>query len=169
MPNLIVRFVTQGGFVADAIRKVTFSEISHTEIGTETGTWIGAHDDGGIQERPANYYNATFERRYSIPLTDAQYAAAMAYARSKIGTPYSFADIAGLLFHTEWGADSQGMICSWFVFNVLDAAGIEALNVLEQFAYKVTPDTLHLSPIFIGHCTYSFPQIGRMNAQTSQV
>jgi uncharacterized protein YycO len=154
MPDLIIRFVTQGGFVSEAIRAVTFSEFSHAEIGTETGTWIGAHDDGGVQERPANYYNATFERRYAIPVGDEQYAAAMAYARSKIGTPYSFSDIAGLLFHKEWGEESHGLICSWFAFNVLSAAGIQALNVLPQYGYLVTPDTLHLSPIFIGKCIY---------------
>ena len=154
MPNLIVRFVTQGGFVSGAIRRVTFSEFSHAEISTETGTWIGAHDDGGVQERPADYYKATFERRYAVPLSDNQYAAAMAYARSKIGTPYSFADIAGLLFREEWGEASHGMICSSFVFNVLLAGSIVPLNVLEKYSYLVTPDTLHLSPIFIGKCVY---------------
>ena len=157
MASLLIRFVTQGGFVSEAIREVTFSEFSHVEIGTETGTWIGAHYDGGVQERPANYYTATLERRYAIPMTDEQYAAAMAYARQKIGTPYSFADIAELLFHVDRGTDDNGLICSWFVFMVLLAGGIQALNVLPGYANKVTPDSLHLSPIFIGRCIYSFP------------
>ena len=152
-PNLIVRFVTQGGFVADAIRKVTFSQFSHAEIGTETGTWIGAHDDGGVQERPADYYSATFERRYAIPMSAEQYAAAMAYARSKIGVKYDFEDILGLLIHRDMSADGTE-ICSMFVFQVLLAAGIQALNVLNQYSNLVTPDTLHLSPIFIGRCYY---------------
>ena len=155
--NLLIRFVTQRGFVSDIIREVTFSEFSHVEIGTESGTWIGAHDDGGVQERPANYYNATFERRYALPLTDEQYTAAMSYARSKIGVKYDFEDILGLLIHKNIvGKGTE--ICSMFVFQVLLAAGIQALNVLEDYSNLVTPETLHLSPIFIGRCVYSFPE-----------
>ena len=153
MATLIIRFVTQGGFVSDAIRKVTFSEFSHAELGTETGTWIGAHDVGGVQERPADYYKATFERRYAIPVTDEQYAAAMVYARSKIGAKYDFEDILGLLIHKD--LSTQGAeICSMFVFQTLLAAGIQPLNVLGQYSNLVTPDTLHLSPIFIGKCYF---------------
>jgi hypothetical protein len=153
MASLIIRFVTQGGFVSEAIRVVTFSEFSHAEIGTPSGTWIGAHDIGGVQERPADYYVATFERRYAVPMTDEQYAAAMAYARSKIGTKYDFEDILGLLIHKD--ITSKGSeICSMFVFQTLLAAGIQSLNVLGEYSNLVTPDTLHLSPIFIGCCYF---------------
>jgi uncharacterized protein YycO len=153
MAALTIRFVTQGGFVSEAIRAVTFSEFSHTELGTETGTWIGAHDDGGVEERPADYYVATFERRYSVPVTDAGYTAGMKYAQSKIGAPYNFKDIFGELIHKDL-TTAGAFDCSMFMFEVLFAAGIQALNILPGHANLVTPDTLHLSPIFIGRCIY---------------
>jgi len=154
MPNFKIRFITQSGFVSSAIRLVTFSEFSHAEIVSEDGSsYIGAHDDGGVQERPANYCTPSFERRYAIPVTDEQLAKGMTYARSKIGTPYDFLDIAGLLFHKDEHTDGR-VICSWFVFDVLSEMGIQPLNVLIDHGNLVTPDTLHLSPIFIGKCYF---------------
>ena len=32
----------------------------------------------------------------------------------------------------------------------MQQTGLQPLNCLEQFAYLITPETLHLSPVFIG-------------------
>jgi hypothetical protein len=37
------------------------------------------------------------------------------------------------------------------------AGDLTPLNVLANFTYLITPEDLHLSPIFIGKCTYSYP------------
>ena len=78
----------------------------------------------------------------------------MAWARSKVGTPYDFEDIVGLLFHHNLSTKGR-MICSMFVYLAALQGGIEMLNVLPQYANLVTPDPLHLSPLLIGKSYYS--------------
>ena len=145
-----IRFITERDFVSWAIRRVTFSEFSHVEIVSEDGrSYIGAHSDGGVQERPADYCLPSFERRYAIPCSDAQLEKIMAYARSKIGTPYNFLDIVGLLFHRNLTTKGR-VICSMFVYLAALEGGIQMLNVLPEYANLVTPDSLHLSPLLVG-------------------
>jgi hypothetical protein len=153
MAEIKIRFITQSGFVSAMIRKTTFSEFSHTEIELQDGTFLGAHAGSGIQIRPADYCKPTFERRYSLRCTDAQLATGMTFARSKIGIRYDYKDIIGLFFHTKMGSPSK-FICSEFVCDVLINMGIYPLNVLPKYSYLVTPDTLHLSPIFLRHCYF---------------
>ena len=149
-----VRFITEPGFVSWAIRRVTFCEFSHVEIVSEDQqSYIGAHAITGIQERSACYCEPSFERRYAIPVTDEQLRRGMAYARSKIGLPYNYADIAGLFLHRNITTKGRA-ICSQFVFNAFEAMGVYPLNVLAAYDFRVTPDTLHLSPIFIGKCYF---------------
>lgn len=150
-PSFKIRFLTEPDFISRAIRGVTFSEFSHVEIETDAGTFIGAHSDGGVQERPADYCKPSFERRYAIPVTAEQKGLMMAYAESKIGTPYNFKDIVGLLLHHDLTSDGRA-ICSQFVFQTARAGGLSLLNVLPGYANLVTPETLHLSPYLIGRC-----------------
>lgn len=150
-----IRFINTGDFVSDGIDFVTNSLIDHTEIETEIGTYIGARDAGGVEERAADYCIPTWERRYSIPCTDEQLAQIMFYARSKIGTKYDFTDIVGLLFHDRQLNSPDKLICSTFVLSSAQAGGLGMLNVLPEFDYLITPETLHLSSLLIGRCTYS--------------
>lgn len=154
MASFKIRFVNSNGFVASAIDWATDSLFDHAEIETETGSWIGAHDDGGVQERPADYLQPTREYRYAIPCTDEQYEKAMTFAKSKIGTQYNFSDIGGLLFHDRKLNNPHAVICSQFTLMAARVGGIQMLNVLAGFEHLVTPETLHLSPLLIGNCTY---------------
>jgi uncharacterized protein YycO len=153
-----IRVINSAGFVSEAIDWATNSLWDHTEIGTESGTWIGAHDDGGVQERPANYCMPTRERRYAIPVTDEQYEKIMGFARREIGTPYDFADIAGLLVHDRKIDAPHRFICSAFVTAAGMAGDVNLLNVEPGFEYLITPEAVHLSPLLIGNCTYVFPE-----------
>jgi hypothetical protein len=153
MAEFRIRFITESDPISDLIRFVTFSEWSHVEIITETGTYIGAHADGGIEERAADYCKPNHERRYAIPVTDEQYATMMAYARSKIGTPYNFKDIVGLMLHHRM-TEVKRSICSQFVEDVGVSAKFLFLNVEPDFDYLITPETLHLSPKLIGNCYF---------------
>jgi|SRR6185312_2394982 len=147
-----VRFIATPGFVGEAIRRLTGSLFQHVEFGTPEGTWIGAHDRGGIQERPADYCECTREYVYAIRCSDRQLSDLMTWARHKIGTKYNFADIAGLLLEAR-GLTSPGrLICSQFVADGLlrTFGSYRVLNVLPDWTYRITPETLHLSPIFVG-------------------
>jgi hypothetical protein len=149
MPDLKIRFITESDAVSAAIRFVTFSEFSHTEIELPDGSFLGAHAGSGVQIRPANYCKPTFERGYALPVDDEKYAQAMKYAHSCIGYSYNYTDIVGLLFHHNLTSKGR-VICSQFVFDVMTVAGIQSLNVLQAYDFRVTPDILHLSPVFIG-------------------
>ena len=149
MPDLKIRFVTEKGFVSASIRYVTFSEFSHVELELPDGTFLGAHAGTGVQIRPANYMKPTFERRYAVSLGEDAYNRAMYYAKTQIGSAYNYADITGLLFHRNITKKGR-MICSQFVFDVMESGSLEVLNVLSAYDFRVTPDILHLAPIFIG-------------------
>jgi hypothetical protein len=149
-----VRFIRGTGFVSWAIARVTGSLFSHVEFGTPEGTWIGAHIGGGIMERPANYCNPAREYVYEIPCSAVQAQEALTWMRSRIGTKYNVLDIVGLLFQARTLCSAHRYICSQFctagLLEVFGAARV--LNVLTSWSFRITPETLHLSPIFVGRC-----------------
>lgn len=147
-----VRFVAGGGFVGGSIRWVTNSLFQHVEFGTPEGTWIGAHAGSGIQERPGDYAKYSREFVYDVPATDSQRAQLMIWARNQIGTQYNYADIIGLLVRKRKWTTPNRLICSQFcTLGLLEVYGASrVLNVLGEYAYLITPETLHLSPLFVG-------------------
>jgi hypothetical protein len=151
-PCIRVRFITNDDFISRAICFVTNSLFCHVEFGTPDGTWVGAHDDGGVQERPANYCQPTREYVYEIPCTQQQQDDALAWMRSQIGAKYNFLDILGLLLHNRKLTTPRQVICSQFVSRGLLRffGAARYLNVLAGATYLVTPETAHLSPIFVG-------------------
>lgn len=157
MAHLGIRFINSSDLIGKGIDWVTNSLWDHVEIQTPEGTYIGAHAGSGIQERPADYCKPTRERRYAIPCTDEQLAKILASARADIGIPYDYTDIVGLLLHDRGIRSDTREICSEFVCQVALDGGIAMLNVQREFCHLITPETLHLSPLLIGHCTYSFP------------
>lgn len=151
MPSLVIRFISAPDIVSRLIEWTTDSIFCHTEgLSPDGKLWIGAHAHTGVQARPLDWVKPSFERRYAVPVTDAQYAAANKYMTSKVGTPYDYLDIVGLALHKRIGASDHTIICSAFMLQWLMAAGLYPLNCLEPFAYLITPETLHLSPLFIG-------------------
>ena len=154
MALFTLRFINDEDLVGRAIDWVTDSLWDHVEIMTDTGTWIGAHSAGGVEERAANYCTPSRERVYALDITEAQHDATLSFARSKIGTAYDYADIAGLFLHDRRLDQRSRYICSMFVYEAALAGGIEMLNVLPGWTYLITPETLHLSPLLIGKSTH---------------
>lgn len=152
MASIRVRFITADGVVSAAIRKITGSLFSHVEFGTPEGTWIGAHIEDGIQERAADYCSPTREYVYEIPTTEAVQVLALGWMRSQIGKKYNTLDIVGLMLQARSVRSMNRYICSQFCTEgLLQAFGAErVLNVLASWDYRITPETLHLSPIFVG-------------------
>ena len=150
---ITVRFIRTHGFIGKAISYWTDSLFDHAEFGTPEGTWIGAHARSGVQERPANYCAPFRDYTYHIPCSVQKRNELLAWARSKIGTRYNFRDIVGLLIHNRTLTNPNRLICSQFVCEgLLTVFGAKrVLNVLPDFTYLVTPETMHLSPIFVGN------------------
>lgn len=151
MSKLVIRFINEPGIVSRLIAWSTDSLFCHTEgLGRDGKSWVGAHAGTGVQARAYDWCKPTFERRYAILVTDEEYEQAMRFMDSKIGLPYNYVDIVGLAIHSRVGASEHELICSAFMLLWLQSAGLEPLNVSEPFAYLITPETLHLSPLFIG-------------------
>jgi len=152
MAAIRIRFVAGGGFVGRSIRWVTNSLFQHVEFGTPEGTWIGAHAGDGIQERPSAYAKYSREFVYDVPCTDAQLAWLMIWARKQVGTQYNYRDIVGLMLRKRQWTTPNRFICSQFcVEGLLQVFGApRVLNVLREYTYLITPETLHLSPLFVG-------------------
>lgn len=147
MPNLIIRFINTSDLVSDLIDFVTNSLWDHTELlDPENGHWIGAHAGSGVQSRPADYCTPTRERKYAIPVTADQLTKILAFARSKIGTPYNYVDIAGLFLHDRALTSTGREICSMFVTEATMAGELWLSNVEEGYTYLMTPEMVHLSP-----------------------
>lgn len=148
-----IRFIHNRGISSSAIAHLTGSLFSHVEFGTPSGTWIGAHIGGGIQERPAGYCNPVREYIYEIPCTAEQEQKALRWMRVKVGTQYNVLDILGLLFQVRSLRSPHRYICSQFctegLLYIFGASKV--LNVLAGWSYRITPETLHLSPIFVGN------------------
>jgi hypothetical protein len=157
MARIIVRFVRADGFVSGAIAEITNSFFSHAEFGIENlaqeiVAWLGAHAGTGIEKYAPNYAKEKLEYRYGVPCTDAQYQTWLKWAESQIGKKYNYADIAGLLFHDRKLNNAKEDICSEFVTLGLEQVFPgKVLNALAEYAYLVTPETLHLSPLFVGN------------------
>jgi hypothetical protein len=163
MQSFIGRFMATKGFVSNAIKWVEgVSYIDHTEFKNRKGTgWIGAHAGIGVRDMPLDWTKQeeiVWERQYTLMVPDSSYELMMAFAESKVGvTSYDYAAIMGILFRNRSLDDDRRLMCSCFHYQTLHAGGIYALNVLPQYGHLVTPETLHLSPIYRGKMTYSFP------------
>lgn len=161
MKTFTSRFIATSGFVSDAIKLVEgVSYIDHTEFLNRAGTgWIGAHAGIGVQDMPLDWAkDIVWERQYRLQVEDDAYDRMMKFAESKIGvTKYDYAAIFGIQFRIRNLDNDKRLMCSALHYETLCAGDIWALNVLPQYAHLVTPETLHLSPIYRGKLHYSFP------------
>jgi len=150
MQSLVIRFIDEPDWVSRAITWTTNSLWCHTEALNRAGTgWTGAHAGPGVETRALNWCKPLRERRYAIPVSAKDYSAAHDFLESQLGIYYDYRDIFGLLIHKRvWSP--QRVICSQLMTEFMQHAGLQPLNVLPQFSALITPETLHLSPIFIG-------------------
>ena len=151
MTNLTIRFIYEPGIVSALIGWETNSLWCHTEALSRDGkSWIGAHAGTGVQARPLDWVKPTREAVYAVPVTDEEAETANVWLESRIGTPYNYTDILGLAIHARIGLNRHEIICSAAMLEYLWKASQQPLNVLEGYEALITPETLHLSPIFIG-------------------
>jgi hypothetical protein len=150
VPNLTIRFVDEADWVSRAITWTTNSLWCHTETLNRAGTgWTGAHAGAGVETRSLTWVKPSRERRYAIPVTQAAFDAAHTWLEAQHGQRYNYQDILGLFFHKRiWSP--QRVICSQLMLEFMQAAGLRPLNVLPGYDALITPETLHLSSLFIG-------------------
>lgn len=153
MARIRVRFIRGIGVPSGVIAGLTGSLFSHVEFGTPEGTWIGAHIVGGVQERAADYCKPKLEYVYDVPCTDAQLADHLRWMRSQVGSKYDVTDIIGLALQVRKLHRMHEYICSEFyargMLRIFGASRF--LNVQDAWAYRITPETGHLSPLLVGH------------------
>ena len=147
-----MRFVDSGDIITAGINWATNSLWPHVEFGTPQGTWIGAHFAGGIQERPGSYCKPRREAIYDIACTEYLEQNHLQRIRAAIGTRYNTLDILGILLRNRKLTSPHRAICSQFVTEeCLWLWGANRfLNVLGSWSFLVTPEMVHLSPIFVG-------------------
>jgi uncharacterized protein YycO len=148
MPSITIRFVATTGFVAWAIRRVTWGVVNHVELVLDDGRVLGAYTGEGISVHP--YWEANKEYRYSIPCSQSQHDAIMAYAYSQLGKPYDFLDILGFLFHRDWRRENR-WTCAEFVTACFEIGGMPLLNAPLNVVNRISPRDLFLSPMLLGN------------------
>lgn len=142
------RFVDDGSWIAEGIDFTTNSIWPHVEFGDrQRRTWIGAHHGGGVEERGFYYCKVKRQAIYAVDWDDR----ILDDARADVGkTAYDMVDIAGLFLHIRGLDDGRNRICSQWCFLKAWNRGVTMLNALPEFSHLITPEGLHLSPLFIG-------------------
>ena len=149
-PRLVIRFIDEPDLISRAITFVTDSLWCHTECLSRDGSgWVGAHAGTGVEKRALDWVRPSRERVYAIPVKPDAFNAAHNFLESQMGCKYNYRDILGLFFHRRiWSP--QRVICSQLMLQFMQEAGLQPLNVLPDYSALITPETLHLSPLFIG-------------------
>ncbi len=132
MPAVTLRFVTGGDLISYVIRGGEMGFwASHVECRMPDGTLLGAHSDGGVQARAANYDAATCTRQLfvDVPATQAQADAAHQFLTAQIGKPYDEMAVAEMAVGVLTGeapdwTRSAAWICSAVQLAALLTAGI---------------------------------------------
>lgn len=119
-----LRFVTCNDTLSMAIRWAEDFWASHVEAVLPDG-YLGAHADGGVLVRPVGYDQAILRREEFVEInTDALTALNWeAWLRTKIGTPYDFSAILGIVVRAELGERGH-VICSALQTEALRVCGL---------------------------------------------
>lgn len=140
-----LRFVSGNDFVSAAIRAGEYGFwSSHVEAVMPDGMLLGAHADGGVQERAPGYDRAWLTRQLIVPLPSVppQDDAFHAFLRAQRGKPYDMTAIAALIAERDW-QEPDSWFCSELIAAGLMACGWFASS-LAATANKITPRDLLL-------------------------
>lgn len=152
MAELIIRFIGAHDVESRLIQWATNSLLCHTEALSRDGKhWIGAHAFTGVQARRLNWCkDVELDLTYTLPVTDEAYGRGMAWLEGMVGVKYDYTGCFGLAIHKRIGGGVGRVDCSALMTRYMMNSGLWPLNCLDSYAYLITPETLHLSPLFIG-------------------
>jgi hypothetical protein len=135
-----LRFVTANDPVSAGIRAAEYGFwASHTEAVMPDGTLLGAHYDGGVQARPADYDKDQFSREMivSIPAAPAMTDAFHSFLRAQLGKPYDVQAIIAFITERDWQQPD-----SWFCSELQAAALVHC----GWFAAPLATEFNHITP-----------------------
>jgi len=113
----------------------------HVECVMPDGTLLGAHLDGGVMARPADYDAGKYQSdlRVSIPATAAQEAAFYAFLRAQLGKPYDLQEIGSIIVGVVTGsAPDWTQTLSWICSELQTKAALAA-GVIKSAVADSTP------------------------------
>jgi hypothetical protein len=122
-----IRFVTGADAISAAIRAAEYGFwASRADAVMPDGTLLGAHYDGGVQARAADYDREKFTRELivSTPASPEITDAFHSFLRAQLGKPYDIEAIAAFVANRDWRqpdswfcSESQAAAlpaCTWF-------------------------------------------------------
>lgn len=139
-----LRFLIERGIEAAIIRKVTRSPYSHVDIVMPNG-FLASYDPKGVQLYPLDYIKPIRADIGTVACNDAQTAAILAWAQSKVGKAgYDYAAIFGDLFMQDW-TQKGTFDCSAYVQCACLAGNFPLLKL--NYTKWVNPGQLASSPL----------------------
>jgi hypothetical protein len=133
--------------VSQGICKMTRSEICHVDLVVPQPdglyTLMGAHIDGGYQERKPDYQKWGLRIRVTVPCTAEQEAEVYAAAKAMLGIPYDTTDIEGIAFGNSALHVDGKLICSGAAAILIDEKG-KILRVAKVH-WQVSPEELRIA------------------------
>lgn len=135
-----LRFVTGNDPVSAGIRAAEYGFwASHTEAVMPGGTLLGAHYDGGVQDRAADYDKGKYSQDLivSIPADQAMTDKFHAFLKAQLGKPYDMEAIVAFIARRDWQSPD-----SWFC-SELQAAALVACG---WFASPLATEFNHITP-----------------------
>lgn len=140
-----LRFVTCNDPISAGIRAAEYGFwASHTEAVMPDGTLLGAHYDGGVQARAADYDHGKFSQDLivALPAPPEMADAFHAYLRSQLGKPYDVQAILAFVTRRNW-QDPEAWFCSELQAAALVACGWFSTPLATEFNH-ITPRDLLL-------------------------
>ena len=138
---ITLRFVDLGWpVVSPAISFFSRHWSNHVDLMTATDMAVSAVP-GGVLERALDLRHPDADRveMITIPCTDEQRAAALAFARAEIGKPYDYLGVLWFPFRPRWN-DPRRWFCSELTAAALHHAGILKVPAL---LHRVSPGDLY--------------------------
>lgn len=142
---ILLRFVTSDSPISFGIRAAEYGFwASHVEAVMPEGTLLGAHVDGGVLNRAADYDKGDFikEMVVEIPAEPAMVDSFHAFLRSQLGKPYDREAILAFVARRDW-QDPDAWFCSELQAAALSACGWFASPLATEFNH-ITPRDLLL-------------------------
>ena len=139
-----LRFVTGNEWVSAAIRAHENFWASHVEAVMPDDTLLGAHADGGVLARAADYDVGRWRTQLilELPVEPAMADAFHTYLRSRVGAPYDMGAIRGFALHADMHLQGH-VICSALQTLALRDCRYFPAPLVEP-AHKISPRDLLL-------------------------
>lgn len=137
---ITLRWVTSHSAVSDGIRLFEYGFwATHVEAVMPDGKLLGAHIDGGVQERPSGYDAAQMTRQQFVSFDVAldMEKKFLDFLRAQVGKPYDVTAIAAFVAGRDWQEPD-----SWFCSELQAAALVNA----GWFVYPLATGISQITP-----------------------